>query len=205
MAYAEELLGYLDKAWGEGQMFGSNWVVMVYGLKGGVYADEAERPGIWLSTLDEHGKISSSLSTRVEIQVKDSGRLIYTIRDGYKKRSAGSLNLHFSKDLETDAAAVMETFETLTELAAGEGEPVPAGGAEGEGGRAPEEPAAKTWQSASTEDEIIRLFPSRPKYDELLDLHAKAKSLRSNRLMNLVRSRSQYAESAKTVVKNLLQ
>ena len=215
MAYAEELLGYLDKAWGEGHLLDHNpderWVAMVYGLKGGVYADDSEVPGIWIQPLDERGKIPRS-GARVEILIKDSGKLVYRVHVKYKVVSAGHLNIHFTGDLETDAAAVMEHFETLTEVAAGRDELVPAGdhgggGGEGDDGAAPEPEAPeakKTWRDAKTDEEVIKLFPSRPKYDELLDLHTMAKERRSNKLANLVKAKSQYAESVKGVIRNLL-
>jgi hypothetical protein len=56
-------------------------------------------------------------------------------------------------------------------------------------------PAAKTWRDYDTEQDIIRAFPFRPKYDDVIDLYQKANAMRSNKLMNLARSRSVNAES----------
>lgn len=74
-----------------------------------------------------------------------------------------------------------------------------------------DEPAAvaapkKTWRDTDNEAEIAKLFPYRPSSDDVLDLYAKAKQLRSNRLMTLVKDRSARIEAlAAQVVANLIE
>lgn len=84
-------------------------------------------------------------------------------------------------------------------------EPVDQPGSQEAAADEPAKPAERTWRDTDNEREIAKLFPSRPKADELLDLHAKAKELRSNLLMNLVRERSSRLEHLERIVDKLVQ
>jgi hypothetical protein len=59
----------------------------------------------------------------------------------------------------------------------------------------PPKPAEKKWRDATSEPEIIKLFPFRPKSDDILDLYAKAQQMKSNKLMNLARQSAGRVES----------
>lgn len=76
----------------------------------------------------------------------------------------------------------------------------------------PAGPAKPTsWRGATDEREIARLFPRRPKYDEVIDLYQLARGRKSNFLMNLAKERSAVAEStmrarkANALVEKLLE
>ena len=59
----------------------------------------------------------------------------------------------------------------------------------------PAEPAKADWRDSKNPDEIIQLFPRRPKADDVLDLYSIAKGLRNNKLMNFANQASKRVES----------
>lgn len=50
------------------------------------------------------------------------------------------------------------------------------------------------WRKSQDVDAIIKVFPKAPKHDEVLDLHALNKTLRSNKLENFIRVVGQIAK-----------
>lgn len=70
--------------------------------------------------------------------------------------------------------------------------------------------AASSWRDSNNEEEIERLFPYRPKWDDIIDLGLKARKMKSQRLMALAKERQSRAEEsmrrrAKSIVNQLIE
>jgi len=134
-----------------------------------------------------------------QVNVVPSG-IIYSFRPKKKKlgnHGSGGLGpIRYSGNRDEDLGNLYEIIHGVVEYIEGQWFGNEHGSPEPEAAPEPErQEKAQTWRDAKTENEIIRLFPFRPKSDDIIDLVQKAREMKSNKLINLAKERSSRVES----------